>query len=373
MTWTASEPYNTLPMLPPESELETREVLKATIAARAALASLDQAVSSIPNPAVLINSLSILEAQASSEIEDIVTTTDELFKYAQDELSATDPATREALQYRRALYEGFASARRRPLNTSTAVELCSIIKRRTMDIRSKPGTFIGNPATRQAVYTPPVGESILRDKLANWESFLHESGDLDPLIVMAVAHYQFEAIHPFEDGNGRTGRVINVLLLIGAGLLSQPVLYLSKYIIQNKSEYYRLLLKVTVDSDWKSWTLFMLEGIRQTAISTLQKISAIKALQEEFHDRLRNVIRSGVNADFLAILFEEPYCRVANVMNRCAVSRPTATSWLNGLQNEGLLVKIPVGRERIYVNVRFMELLKREEDVQATQPEPTLF
>lgn len=373
MNWTATEPYNGLPELPPQADIESRVVLKATILARAALAGLDQAATSIPNPTVLINSLSLIEAQASSEIEDIVTTTDELFKYAHDESAATDAATREALQYRRALYEGNLSVRRRPMNTSTAVELCSLITRRSMDIRKNPGTFIGNPVTRQAVYTPPIGEGIIRDKLANWESFIHASGDLDPLIVMAVSHYQFEAIHPFEDGNGRTGRVINVLVLVGAGLLSQPVLYLSRYLIQNRSEYYRLLLAVTEDRDWQSWLLFMLEGIRQTAVSTIKKIDEIKALQEKFHDRLRGLNRAGANADLLAVLFEEPYCRIASVMNRCGVSRPTATAWLNGLQADGYLVKVPAGRERLYVNVGFMEILKRDEVVDAPRREPTLF
>ncbi|MBX0302012.1 Fic family protein [Cryobacterium sp. 1639] len=372
MTWQADEPYNDLPHLPPQSEIETRTVLKLAIEARAALASLEQAAQGMPNAAVLINSIGLLEAQASSEIENIVTTTDELFKYAQAESAATDPATREALRYRTALYEGFRSVQVRPLSVSTAVEVCTLIKQRDMGIRRLAGTYIGNPATHQAIYTPPTGESTIRDKLTNWQDFIHGDDDLDPLVTMAVAHYQFEAIHPFEDGNGRTGRVLNVLLLVSAGLLSQPILYLSKYIIENKSSYYRLLQGVTEDQDWQSWTLFMLEGIRQTSVSTVHKIRAIKELQQHLHEVLRDTMSGGVNADFLAVLFEQPYCRIASVMSRCSVSRPTATSWLNGLVEVGVLLKVPVGRERLYVNTAFMDLLTRDEGVAAAEA-PTLF
>lgn len=371
MTWRADQPYNELPDLPPATELETKPVLKLAIEARAAIAALEQASSSIPNPVVLINSIPILEAQASSEIENIVTTTDELFKYAQDEKSATNPATREALRYRNALFEGFRLAKARPLSTTTAVEVCSIIKQREMPLRVLPGTYIGNPATHEAIYTPPVGADLVAAKLSNWERFIHESPELDPLIIMAVAHYQFEAIHPFEDGNGRTGRVLNVLVLIAAGVLSQPILYLSRYIIENKSTYYRLLQRVTVEHDWQSWILFMLEGIRHTAVLTMRKIAAVKELEREFQDRLRDLY-GNVNADFLAILFEQPYSRIANVMARCAVSRPTATSWLNTLVDAELLLKVPVGRERLYVNVPFMDVLTRDEPADLPA-EPTLF
>jgi len=373
MTWNASEPYNELPKLPPRAEMETREVLKAAIEARAALASLNQAAVSIPNPTVLINSIPILEAQASSEIENIVTTTDELFRYAQDEAGASDPATREALRYRTALYEGFLSVMTRPLSVVLAQKICSIIKMHDMDVRRNPGTYIGNPITKEAIYTPPVGEAVIRDKLSNWEEFVHSDDDVDPLVKMAVAHYQFEAIHPFEDGNGRTGRVLNVLILVDAQLLTQPILYLSRYIILNKSAYYTLLQDVTANGSWTPWILFMLEGIRQTAIFTIQKISAIRELQNQFHEQIREVIKGGVNADLLAILFEQPYCRIANVIERCGVSRPTATGWLNALSDAGILLNMKRGRERLFVNTRFLDLLGRDEEITETVPAPTLF
>ncbi len=372
--WDSSKPYNDLPALPPAADLETRQVLKAAIEARSALAALNQAAQSIPNPTVLINSISILEAQASSEIENIVTTTDDLFKYAQDENGASNPAIREALRYRTALYEGFNRVTERPLNTSTALEICSIVKMHEMHVRKFPGTFIGSPVTHEAIYTPPVGEALILDKLANWEEFIHAQDNLDPLIRMAVAHYQFEAIHPFEDGNGRTGRILNVLILVEADLLSQPILYLSRYVIRNRSDYYGLLQSVTAHGAWEPWILYMLEGIRQSALFTLRKIAAIRDLQAEFHEVLRDSLTSGVNADLLAILFEQPYCRITNVMERCGVSRPTATNWLKTLADRGVLLNLKAGRERLFVNTQFLALLTRDEDIQEKPAlEPVLF
>ena len=372
MSWFASQPYNQLPPLPPTVDLENMRTLKLAVEARAALASLNQAALRLPNSRVLLNALPLLEAQASSEIENIVTTTDELFRYAEDEGAAKDPATREALRYRTALYEGFESVRSRPLNVTTAVDVCSRIKMRDMGIRTLAGTYIGNPLTQAAIYTPPVGEGIIRDKLSNWEQFVHARDGIDPLIKMAAAHYQFEAIHPFEDGNGRTGRVLNVLMLVDAGLLSQPILYLSRYIIQNKNEYYRLLLRVTAERDWDSWVLFILEGIRQTALGTMRKIDAVTSLQSEYHGLVREVIGSA-NADLLALLFEQPYCRIANVVDRCGVSRPTASGWLNSLSEAGVLVKVHSGRERLFVNARLIDVLTKDQEAAREPEDATLF
>ncbi len=322
------------------------------------------------NPTVLINSIPILEAQASSEIENIVTTADDLFKYAQDESSAANPATKETLNYRTALFAGVGLIAARPLSANTVTEICTIVKGRQMDVRKLSGTYIGNPVTQAAIYTPPVGESVIRDKLSNWERFVHEWEGLDPLVVMAIAHYQFEAIHPFEDGNGRTGRIINVLFLMGVGLISEPILYLSRYIIQNKDEYYRLLLEVTRDGNWQDWIIFMLEGIRVTALTTVAKIDQIQALENATLSEIR-AVTSGPNADLLAVLFEQPYCRIANVQSRCGVSRPTATNWLNALVKAGVLIDVKSGRDRLFVNVQFLDLLVRSEPESAK--EPTLF
>jgi Fic family protein len=372
MNWSPAAPYNDLASLPPRDELETKSVLKAAIEARAALAALDQAARRIPNPTVLINAIPLLEAQASSEIENIVTTADDLFRFAQDESAASNPATKETLNYRTALFAGFESVKRRPLSLTTAIEICSIIKGRDMNVRDLPGTFIANQTTKQAIYTPPVGDGMIREKFSNWESFVHNTKDLDPLVIMAVAHYQFEAIHPFADGNGRTGRIFNVLLLVDAGILHQPILYLSRYIIENKTAYYALLLSVTAASTWEEWILYILEGLRQTAVSIVKKIDAIHDLQVKTQERIRELISSGANADLLAVLFEQPYCRISNVVSRCKVSRPTATGWLNSLVAGGVLSDTKIGRERLFVNAAFFDLLVRDEVIPSVG-EPTLF
>jgi Fic family protein len=372
-TWDPKKPHNDLPSLPPQGEVETVGVLKLAIEARAALAALNQATLSMTNPAVLINAIPLLEAQASSEVENIVTTTDELFMHAQDESSA-NPATREALRYRTALFEGFESvANRGIVTTNTAREVCSIIKMHTMDLRRSNGTFIGNPDTQVAVYTPPEGYGVIDAKLGDWELFVNSSAGYDPLVRMAIAHYQFEAIHPFEDGNGRTGRVLNVLMLVAAGLLSQPVLYLSRYIIGNKNDYYKRLLAVTAEGAWTDWIEYMLEAVRQTSLSTLSKIDAIRTLQGTMKLEMSQAISGGGHVGLLDVLFEQPYCRISNVMEVCGVSRPTATNWLNALKDNGVLVDVKVGRERLFINTRYMRLLVEDEPRARDAEEQKLF
>lgn len=374
MAWEPQEPYNDLPPLPPHGiDLESRVVLKATITARTAVAALDQAALLLPNPWVLLNATSLLEAQASSEIENIVTTADALFKFADDE-NAGDQATKEALRYRSALFNGVDAIRTRPLTFGTCEWVCSRIKNREMTIRKVPGTRIANPTSRAVIYAPPEGPAVIRDKLADWESFVHAEDGLDPLVRMAVAHYQFEAIHPFHDGNGRTGRIVNILMLIEAGLISQPILYLSRFIIRHKDDYYRLLRQVTEHSAWEPWILYILEAVEQTARTTITKIAAIRTTQSEIHEAAREASPGGRNADFLAVLFEQPYCRIGNVVSRCNVSRPTATSWLNHLVNVGILRNYRIGRDRLFVNHRFLDVLTRDELAeQPRRPEQTLF
>jgi Fic family protein len=362
--WSASVPYNDLPKLPPAVEIETVAILKLVVEARAALAAMNQAARSMTNAGVLINAIPLLEAQASSEIENIVTTTDELFMHAFDETSA-NAATREALRYRTALFEGFQLVENRGVvTTTTARQICSIIKQHTMNLRTGSGTYIGNPVTKTAIYTPPEGYSVIDAKLSDWEFFVNSNQGYDPLIRMAIAHYQFEAIHPFEDGNGRTGRVLNVLMLVAADLLDSPVLYLSKFIISNKNQYYDRLLGVTADGAWAPWIEYMLEGVRQTATSTLHKIDAIHSLQIEMKHQIGAALTSGGHVGLLDVLFEQPYCRIANVVDACGVSRPTAANWLNALSTAGVLHDFRAGRERIFVNTRFMDLLIKDESAE---------
>jgi len=244
MSFAPTKAFNSLPLLPPETDrIETKETLKACILARAALAELKQAGALIPNQTMLINLLPLLEAKDSSEIENIFTTTDELFKHSQ-ECHATDDATKEALRYRTALYQGFMQLGTKPLCTSTAIEVCTTLKNTQISLRKLPGTVIANASSKRVIYTPPSGEQLIKELLHNWERFLHADDEIDPLIKMAVSHYQFESIHPFYDGNGRTGRILNVLFLIEQNLLTLPILYLSRFIVQNKQDYYRLLNEV---------------------------------------------------------------------------------------------------------------------------------
>ena len=363
--WRPEAPYNQLPLLPPAGALESRAVLKGCIEARAALAALRQAAALIPNQTVLINTIPLLEAKDSSEIENIVTTADRLFQHAEAAASA-DPATKEALRYRTALYSGYQSLAARPLCTATAVEVCRTLKGVEMDIRRTPGTQLASERTGAVVYTPPEGEARLRDLLANWEQFLHGHPELDPLVRMAVGHYQFEAIHPFTDGNGRTGRVLNILYLIEQQLLDLPVLYLSRHVIAHKADYYRLLLGVTRDQAWEPWLLFMLQAVAATSDWTRSKIAAMRALAEHTTDHVRARLPKIYSRELVDVIFEQPYCRIANVVDKGIAQRQAAARYLHDLAGLGVLIEMPVGKEKLFIHPKLMHLLVR--DSNAFQP-----
>lgn len=278
--------------------------------------------------------------------------------------AGADAATRETLRYRTALKVGFDLTTQGRLTATTAAEVCSTIKGREMTVRAIPGTRIVNPTTNEIIYSPPEGRDVILEKLSEWERFVHADDGLDPLVRMAAAHYQFEAIHPFSDGNGRTGRILNVLMLVDAGLLRLPVLYLSRYIIDTKNDYYRLLLAVAAESAWEEWVLYVLTGIEQTSRYTLRKIEAIRNLQESYGRRARAVSKGGADAEFQSVLFERPYCRITNVVDRCGVSRPTATAWLGALAEAGMLQDVKIGRDRLFINREFLSLLARREPEQ---------
>ncbi|WP_297841421.1 protein adenylyltransferase Fic [Pseudomonas sp.] len=356
--WHPEKPHN-LPLLPPGQELETKAVLKRCITARAALAELKQAALLLPNQTILINTIPLLEAKDSSEIENIVTTTDELFRYS-DGSGLADPATKEALRYRSALHQGFESLGRRPLCTVTAVEVCRTLKGVDLDIRRTPGTQLVNAQTDEVIYTPPEGESHLRDLLGNWERFLHEQTDLDPLVRMAVGHYQFEAIHPFIDGNGRTGRVINILYLIHEGLLNLPILYLSRYIISHKADYYRLLLEVSREQAWEPWLLFMLQAVEETAQWTTAKITAIRRLVEHTTGHVREKLPKIYSRELVDVIFEQPYCRIGNLVEKGIGQRQAASRYLKDLSQLGVLREVHAGKEKIFIHPKLMQLLNRD-------------
>ena len=316
----------------------------------------------LPNPTILINTLPLLEAQASSEIEQIVTTADRLFRFASGG-EAADPPTKEALRYRHALLDGFASLKDRPLCTATAELVCSRIKDAPIQVRRVPGTALANDATADIIYTPPEGEDRIRGLLANWERFLHGedgAGDLDPLVRMAAAHYQFEAIHPFADGNGRTGRVLNSLFLVEQRLLPLPILYLSRFIIARKADYYGLLLGVTRDAAWEPWVLFLLEGIEETATWTTAKIDSIRLLVAETVEHVRTAAPKIYSRELVDLVFEQPYCRIANLVEAGIAGRQAASRYLQTLVAVGLLREQEAGREKLFVNGRLLTLLTKE-------------
>lgn len=357
--WQPDQPFDQIPLLPPRVELETKAVLKQCIRARASLAELKQAAELIPNQGILINTLPLLEAQASSEIENIVTSADRLFQFRAGDEQA-DAATKEALRYSRALLDGYHSLMDRPLTTGTAEKICSTIKGTEMRIRRVPGTTLANARTGQVVYTPPVGEAHLRSLLANWENFIHGETEIDPLVRMAVMHYQFEAIHPFTDGNGRTGRVLNSLFLIESGLLTLPILYLSRYIIRNREDYYRLLIGVTRDEAWEPWILYVLHGVEETAIWTQGKIEAIRTLSRHTAEFFRSRLPKLYSRELVDLIFEQPYCRIQNITQAGLAERHAASRYLKNLVGIGVLEEKVVGRERLFVNPKLLKLLTEE-------------
>lgn len=357
----ATTAYNDLPALPPRTDLESKAVLKACINATAALAELRQAGDLLPNQAVLINTIPLLEARASSEIENIVTTTDRLFRFAgHDRERLADPATKEALRYRTALRRGVESLKQRPLATATAVDVCRTLLGVDLDVRRVPGTALVNDATGEVVYTPPEGEARLRGLLANWERFLHASTDVHPVIRMAVSHYQFEAIHPFTDGNGRTGRILNLLFLIEQGLLDLPILYLSRAIIRHKADYYRLLLAVTTRGAWEEWILYVLGAVDETARWTTARIRAIRDLMRDTAEYVRAEAFGVYSHELVELIFVQPYCRIKNVVEAGIAQRQTAATYLKTLCDVGVLEEVKVGREKLFINPRLMRLLTAE-------------
>lgn len=366
-------PFNELPPLPPKGDVETRRVLKLCIEARAALAELKQAGELIPNQSVLINTIPLLEAQASSAIENIVTTTDRLFRFANEEGrkgGAADPATKEALRYRTALHTGFRSLGTRPLCTSTAVQVCSTIKGAEMDVRCVPGTNLVNETNGALIYTPPVGEPLLRDLLSNWEQFIHAPAETDPLVRLAMMHYQFEAIHPFTDGNGRTGRILNILYLIESGLLELPVLYLSRHIINNKPDYYSLLQAVTVNQNWEDWICYVLGGILETANWTTSKIRAIRNSMIATAEFIRSALPSIYSREIIDLIFMQPYSRISNVVDAGLAKRQTASTYLKQLSDVHVLAEVKAGREKLFIHPALIRLLTTDDNTVRPYPAP---
>jgi Fic family protein len=282
-----------------------------------------------------------------------------LFRSVGNEDTA-DPATKEALRYSRALFDGFRTLDEYPLSTRTTERICSTIKGVEMTVRKVPGTALVNSVTGETVYTPPAGETLLRDLLANWERYLHTETNLDPLIRLAVGHYQFEAIHPFTDGNGRTGRIVNSLFLIQENLLTLPILYLSRYIIVNRAEYYRLLQGVTADGRWEDWIVFVVKGIEETAKWTTAKIGAINQLSLQTSQHFKDQLPKIHSLELVNLLFRLPYVRIGNLVSEGIAKRQTASTYLRLLTEIGILREVESGKEKLFVHTRLLELLASE-------------
>jgi len=361
MKFNPKKPYNNLPLLPPKAEIETRTVLRKAISVGRALAELKGLGATIPNQSVLVNSLILQEARSSSEIENIVTTNDSLFRAFTSDTGKIDPATKEVLRYREALWEGFTGLKKRPvLSTNLFIKLVRTIRKNQAGIRNIPGTVVSNAVTGDIIYTPPEGETVIRDKLKNLEEYIHAEDDIDPLIKLAVIHYQFESIHPFSDGNGRTGRIVNILFLVSRGLLELPVLYLSKHIIENKSDYYRLIRGVTEHQKWEPWILYMLDAVENTAIYTRDKIIGIRDLMKETFRLAREKLPERVySKELIELLFHQPYTKGKFLEDAGIAKRQTAAEYLKELEKIKVLKLQKTGKENLYLNVKLYDLLSK--------------
>jgi len=345
--------------LPPNEDLESRDILLQLAKAHRHLAELKGAVKSIPNESILINTLSLQEAKDSSAVENIVTTHDELYRAVSGDESV-DPATKEVQRYARALKEGFFYVSENSLiPNSLLMKIQDILEPNKPGFRKLPGTALKNRSTGEVIYTPPQNYHDIVRYMSDLERFTNDDSlsSLDPLIKMALIHYQLESIHPFYDGNGRTGRIVNVLYLVAKGLMDIPVLYLSRFIIQNRSDYYRLIQAVRDDSGWEAWVIFILTAISHTSRQTLLLVDQIRELMLQAKHRMRSELPNIYSQDLLNNLFRHPYTKIAFVMADLNTSRPTASRYLDKLAETGFVQKEKFGRDNYYLNTPLIDLL----------------
>jgi Fic family protein len=341
-------------------ELETGTVLRQLTRAHRALAELKGAAATIPNESILIDTLGLQEAKDSSAIENIITTETDIFQGDAASGQFPNPATKEVHHYAAALKVGFERVRQQgALKLSDVLAIQEALKANKDGLRKIPGTVLKNRQTGEVVYKPPQDPGKIASLLGNFLDYFHrdESGDPDPLVRMAVLHYQFESIHPFYDGNGRTGRILNLLHLVLHGLLDLPVLYLSRYIVQHKADYYQGLQSVRVDGAWESWVLYMLRGVEETSRDTLTRVRGIRTLMQETKERLRRDLPKIYSHDLLSNLFRHPYTKIEFIERDLGVSRPTATKYLGELETAGIVRKTRVGRSNFYINDALFALL----------------
>jgi Fic family protein len=359
MSFDPNKPFNELPQLPPKSEIETKAILKKAISANKALAELKGIAELIPNQNILLNTLVLEEARDSSAIENVITTRDKLYEALAISSHKIDPATKEVLNYRKALWKGFNVVKHKGfLSTNMIIDIQSELVESNAGIRKLPGTVLQNDSTNEVIYTPPAGEANIRVLLKNFEDYLNSSNGIDPLIKLSVLHYQFESIHPFYDGNGRTGRIINVLYLALNELIDLPILYLSSYIIKNKPDYYRFLREVTYNKNWERWILYMLDAIEFTAIDTSVKIKKIKKLLDAAVLEVKEKLPKIYSKELVELLFNEPYCRIGNIVSSGLAARKAAGIYLRELEKLNILSSKKIGSDVIFINNKIYNLFK---------------
>ena len=350
---------NTLNRLPLPQEIETQKVLKKAISANRALANLNGVARIIPNSPILINSLVLQEAKDSSEIENIITTHDELYIANLDIESVTNEA-KEVQNYKEALLRGFSLVSdTKLLLKKHIIEIQEILEQNDAGIRKQAGTNLKNAQTGEVIYTPPQDYETIQELLTNLEIYINEPNDIDSLINMAIIHHQFESIHPFYDGNGRTGRIINILYLILKDLLDIPVLYLSRYIITHKADYYRLLQEVRTEDKWEEWILYILEAVEQTSLETIELINRISDLMIKIQDKISRELPKIYSKDLVEILFMHPYTKIDFLVDRLNITRKTASKYLNELENIGILENIQIKNSKFFINIELFNLLRK--------------
>lgn len=361
MSYNPTKPFNDLPSLPPKVDIETKAILKKVITASRALSELKGSITNLPNPYLFIDTINLQEAQASSEIENIITTQDALFQASIADKKIESEATKEVIHYKNALWYAVAQIKEKPiLNTNLFISIMQIIKENQSGIRTLSGTQLKNPKTNEIIYTPPEGENTIRDKLKTLEEFINIDDDIDPLIKLALIHYQFEAIHPFYDGNGRTGRIILLLYLKISGLIDLPALYLSKYILNHKNEYYTNLRNVTENGNWESWILYVLDMIEVSAQNGRNRISKIEELMKSMGDKIQKELPKIYSKDLLEILFRSPYVK-RNFLEKAGLGNiKTSGTYLKNLEEKGFLKSVLIGKEKLYINYLLMEILKEQ-------------
>lgn len=352
-------PYNDLPLLPPKSNLETTKVLKKVISASRALSQLNGAITNLPNPQLFLDTIHLQEAKASSAIENIITTNDKLYQSVIAIKKLENPATKEVINYKEALWYGLEQLDKKPfITTNLCVEIMQRIKQNSSHIRTTPGTTLSNQ-DGAIIYTPPSGEEILRDKLENLENFINVENELDPLITMALMHYQFEAIHPFADGNGRTGRILLLLYLKMKKLLDIPAIYLSEYIISNKLDYYTNLRLVTENDNWEDWILYMLDMVESTATKGLHRLEEILQLMENMSSQIKEKLPKIYSKELVEMLFKLPYTKRQHLIDAKFGTPKTVGNYLLALENNGFLTSVKLGKEKLYLNQGLMEVLEK--------------